>query len=61
MKYYAFIDTYLREITLFATLEEVKAEYTRRKAIDNTLPFVGCDHYSIAAVKAPYRYTGKEN
>lgn len=60
MKYYAFIDTLLREVTLFTTKAEVKAEYTLRKAIDSTLPFIGCDHYKIAVVEAPYKYTGKE-
>lgn len=60
MKYYAFIDTFLREVTLFTTKAEVKAEYTLRKAIDSTLPFIGGDHYKIAVVEAPYKYTGKE-
>lgn len=59
MKYYAFIDTFLREVTLFSTKSEVKAEYTLRKAIGSTLPFVGCVHYRIAVVEAPYKYTGK--
>lgn len=60
MKYYAFIDTFLREVTLFTTMTDVKAEYTLRKAIDSTLPFIGCDHYKIAVVNVPYSYTGKE-
>lgn len=59
MKYYAFIDTFLREVTLFTTMAEVKAEYTLRKAIDSTLPFIGGDHYRVATVEAPYKYTGK--
>lgn len=58
MKYYAFIDTFLREVTLFTTKTEIKAEYTLRKAIDSTLPFIGCDHYKIAVVEAPYKYMG---
>jgi hypothetical protein len=60
MKYYAFIDTFLKEVTLFATTAEVKTEYTLRKTIDSTLPFIGCDHYRVAIVEAPYKYTGKE-
>lgn len=60
MKYYAFIDTFLREVTLFATMAEVKAEYTLRKAIDSTLPFIGGGHYKIAVVNVPYNYTGKD-
>ena len=60
MKYYAFIDTFLKEVTLFTTMAEVKAEYTLRKAIDSTLPFIGCDHYRAARVEAPYKYTGKK-
>jgi hypothetical protein len=56
MKYYAFIDTFLREVTLYTTLAEVKTEYTLRKAIDSTLPFISCDHYRIARVEARYKY-----
>lgn len=60
MKYYAFIDTFLREVTLFTTMAEVKAEYTLRKAIDSTLPFIGCDHYRLATVRVPHIVSRKE-
>lgn len=60
MKYYAIIDTFLKRVDLYATKEETAAEITLRKAVDSSLSFIVGDHYGIATVKVPYKYTGKE-